>query len=422
MEIRNVVQLTLPTSTPQANNLSQWIQGQLLRATVVERLSSQTLLFKSGERLFEAASRNATSFKPGDSITLQVEKTSPPVVLKIVDKNQQIKLELQQQLIRKSLPKQNDMSALTALFKQFRSNGSNVSQALPLPVSKQLQQLINNMPKSHALGNSQGIQAAVKESGVFMESRLLEQIIRKTQQPITNSTPFSIEQDFKANLLKLRKTVSEQMQKPLLTHQLQNVTPDKPPASVLARTVIEGSNRRLSPEQAAMAEKSTAINKNNMDIAIKPDSTQLLKQLESSIARLETAQARSISTESSPVPHWRFEFPVTDKNDLDLVKLDLNKENSARSDTESANWAVNIEIDFQDIGRFCARLSCHEDDMNISLWAEHANLADMINKHLARLHEKFSRHGINNAVIRLQNTEPVNKETIRHTNLINISL
>ena len=180
--------------------------------------------------------------------------------------------------------------------------------------------------------------------------------------------------------------------------------------------------KQTNKERANLTDKSAAFPRNSLEHATKLDSSQLLKQLESSLARVENNQARSITTESNPLPHWRFEIPVSDNNDVDLLKLDLHKEHKDREGALDTNWTINIEIDFQDIGRFCARLSCHQDDMRVSLWTEHAALAGIIDKHLDKLHKQLSIHGINNAVIELQTHKPAYAESTMPHNLINISL
>ncbi len=422
MEIRNIIQPSISNSTSPAGNLSPLVQGQLLKATVVERLSAQTLLFKSGERLFEATSRGANSLKPGDAISLQVEKTGQPVLLKIVNNRQTIKQELQQTLLRESLPKQQDLRLLTTLFNQFKRSAGSVTQSLPLPLVKQLQQILKSFPTAQQIMTSQGIQTAVKESGLFLEARLMQHTNQRSQIPLANTSPFAVAQDFKANLLKLKKSLSELPQKPMSTHQFQDAKTNSAASSGMTQSAAGMINKQAATERANLSDKPMTISRNNIEHVTKLDSSQLLKQLEASLARVENNQARSIATESNPLPHWRFEIPVTDNNDVDLLTLDLHKEHSDREVASDKNWSINIEVDFQDIGRFCARLSCQQDDMRVLLWTEHAALSGMIDKHLDQLRKQLCMHGINNAVIELQNHEPASAESVMPNNLINISL
>ena len=184
--------------TSTSLKLSQWLIGQVLSATVTNRQSNNNVTLQIAGQQIEAKTNSDRPVQVGDKLNLIVEKKGEPTILRVIQhKLPEKTFELKQQLLRENLPKQSSLDKLTQLISQISKNTSSLSKALPAPIEKQIQKFIANLPDKSSVINETGIKTVVKDSGLFLESKLQTEKVEttkpdksdKTDKPSNNPAP-----------------------------------------------------------------------------------------------------------------------------------------------------------------------------------------------------------------------------------------
>jgi flagellar hook-length control protein FliK len=425
MDIQAALPTPLPVKATQLN-LSQWLLGQVLNATVTGRKSADTLILQIQSQHLEAKTSPDKVINVGEQLKLLVAKLGDPVVLRVLQQDSaKVVHEIKQQLLRESMPKQASMEKLTTVLNQVSKNAREVIKFFPAPVEQQFKKLIEHLPTKTNLNNEIGLKAAIKNSGVFFESKLLAEIsskkysgdLFKTTEQTTKQTPNQISgqtqyqgtaKDLKANLLLLSGVTNKYKQ------QIQN----------------QGNNFIKQAQTILFFEtmkKSTAKMENSVrttELTLKIDAETINKQVESSIARIEVNQSKAIIAQDNQTPVWSFEIPVKDKQDIDLVKLNIqaNEESKSRDKKEKL-WTANLKIDFEGIGAVSAKLSIIDKEVNATLWSENEILNELINDNLFLLNKQIEKCGLSTGkIICLEEAPAVQETQFSDHNLINITI
>ena len=298
------------------------------------------------------------------------------------------------------------------------NNAKEVLKILPLPIQKQIQKLIEQLPTQSTVKNSQTLKTAIKDSGLFLESKLLSEIIEKPEtknpqqgNPQTNNP--SITKDLKANLLQLADSITKHKQ------EAKN-SGDKPASkSLLSTPSFEAANKPTNK-----LDVRTETTSKLLDLNTKLDIEALSKQIESSVARIEVNQSKAVVTQDNQIPIWSVELPVKDKQHIDLLKLDIQEDKKPGGDKDIEKiWTVNLKINFDNIGSLSARLSMIRKEINATLWSEHKTLNDLINNNLPRLGEQIEKYGLQTGKIQCLEGKPDEvKDHMSNNNLINITV
>lgn len=418
-------------STPPVD-LKNWLVGKLLNASVVERRPGNTLLLKVQDQLIEARSQQPVALKPGENLTLRVMDNGNPAILKVEHQNPPSNFQLQQQLLRETLPRQAGLEKMNAVLKQVQAKAQGVVAALPAPVKKQLQKLIDTLPTPKSLNTGQGVKSALADSGLFLEAKLLSQA--KPQPPAAALARAPIQQvpvlpgtDLKANLLQLARVIKQAQP----ATQAATGSTTSTVSTKLAHAVVNeaaGLTKKNSTAGAAVVTTTQAAATQRQSAPVplvikQVDVEQLGKQVEAALARIETNQARAIVTDGQPLTAWNFEIPVKDQDELDLVKLDLEqRKNNDENEETQGNWTVNLRIEFESGGNLSARVSMFVSEMNVALWSHENNIDELIATNLNRLDERLHNKGLQ--LKQVQHIQLLEEKSgpQQETNLINITL
>lgn len=399
-------------------NLSQWMLGQVLNATVTGRKSADTLILQVNNQAIEAKTNSNKPITIGAQLKLVVEQQGSPVVLRVLQQESpKLIQETKQQLLRENVPKQASMEKLTSILNQTTKNPSGIIKGLTAPIEQQIKKLIDQLPTPINLKNEPGLKSAIKNSGIFLESKLLSEVTNKQNttsqaQAIVQSNSPNIAKDLKTNLLQLSELITKYKQ------DTQKPVPQLiKPAQVIALFAgAKNLNTNTKPEV-----RNTAV---LIDIDTKVDIETIRKQLESSIARIEVNQSKAVVTHDNQLPTWSIELPVKDKQDIDLLKLDIQHDRNSKSESEKENtWTVNLKINFQDKGTVSARLSILNKEVSATLWSEDQTLNDLIGNNLYLLSKRIKNCGLSmGKIVCLDGSPNSQDEHISANNLINISV
>jgi len=399
-------------------NLSQWMLGQVLNATVSGQKSADTLLLQINNQLIEAKTNSNKPLFIGAQLKLVVEQQGSPAVLRVLQQESpKLIQETKQQLLRENIPKQAGMEKLTSILNQTTHNPSGIIKGLIAPIEQQIKKLIDQLPTQVNLKNEPGLKSAIKNSGIFLESKLLAEVSKKRNstnqaQTIAQSNNPNIAKDLKTNLLQLSELINKYKQ------DAQKPAPQliKPAQVISFFESPTFSNTNTKPDV-----KNTAV---LIGVDSKVDIETISKQLEASIARIEVNQSKAVVTHDNQLPTWSIELPVKDKRDIDLMKLDIQHDRNSKHESEKEKaWTVNLKINFEDKGAVSARLSILDKEVNATLWSEDQTLNDLIDSNISLLNTRIENCGLSMGKIVCLAARPASQdEQMSADNLINISV
>lgn len=177
------------TRSPAA--IQQWQTGQLLQATVTESSIGKVLL-AIGNR--QVSTRTSLPLEKGQQLTLQVHSLGKLPVLKVVSTLKESPLAT---MVRLLLPRQAPLTPLLANMNQL---ARLPNPPTPPVLNELVRSTLRQMPDVRTVSTQQGLKKAIGDSGIFLESRLL-------QSTGSSAAPPAIQTDFKANLLRLIQLV-----------------------------------------------------------------------------------------------------------------------------------------------------------------------------------------------------------------------
>lgn len=424
-------------------NLSRLLVGQILNASVVEKKTLNTLILKVGNQLLEAKATQNKTLNVGEQLKLIVEKQDNPTTLRVIQHDPKIipretKQQLQQQLLREAIPKQAGLEKLTTLLSQVSKN-IKTSIQMPTPVEQQFKKLIDQLPEKNNLKNESGLKTAIKNSGIFLEAKLLTEAFNKDSSKLNTAfkTTHQASQKESSQLLKSNSNQSLlqpqklELAKDLKANLLQlsvalnKYKADSPPIKTSNDATLMKLPHLSSVE---VANKNTANTKEATikaaELALKAETETLNKQIESSVARIEVNQSKAVVSYENQSPLWSIEMPVKDEKDIDLLKLNIQADKDPNNNNEkNQQWSTDLKITFENIGTLSAKLFIKDKEVNATLWSDNKILNSLIDDNLAVLNKKIELHGLTTGKIICLKEAPAEQDIPQaNNNLISITI
>ena len=434
----NINQLTVKSAQL---NLSRLFVGQILNASVVSKKNPDTFFLQIGNQQIEAKTTQSRTLNIGEQLKLIVEKQNNPTTLRVMQHDPKVVItqESKQQLLRENIPKQAGLEKLTSVLAQVSKNIKASVKNLPAPIEQQFKKLIEQLPAKSSLKNESGLKTAIKNSGIFLEAKLLTEAFNKNDSklnsllktanqasqktssqllsPTSNSSlsqtqHLDIAKDLKANLLQLSDVINKVKQ----STQPEKITNNNVLIKQSQAASIEVANKNIAHSKEAAVKTA--------ELALKAETEALSKQIESSIARIEVNQSKAVVTHDNQAPLWSIEMPVKDEKDIDLLKLNIQADKDSKDSNENEQlWTTDIKITFENIGTLSAKLSILDKEVNATLWSDNETLNDLANNNLALLSKKMESHGLAIGKITCLKEAPLEKElSFNNSNLINITI
>ncbi|MFK8066772.1 MAG: flagellar hook-length control protein FliK [Gammaproteobacteria bacterium] len=336
----------LQPQNASATEIKNWATGQLLKATVLQQLSSSSLLLKVGNLKLTANTNVLLS--AGSQINLKVIRTGEQPSLQILQNNSRSAEQTNLNALRQALPKQASLS-------EFFSNIKTMSageQRLPPTVQQALNVIQAGLASRADLTNPEMIKKALKESGVFLESNLSKSSTTK----LAGSNP--VEGDLKGRLLRLVSLISN-----------------------------ESTNSTKQTEQKQSASNNSLLNflSNNK---LMPE---LQRHVESALARIQLNQLNSLPGLEQNQQAILLELPVKEKDKVDIFSLKITEEEDQKEEQEAQKkWAINLSFKLEGLGNLHAKLILGGQKIQASLWAEDQNTFELIQNNMDLLQQRLT--------------------------------
>lgn len=288
-------------------------------------------------------------------------------------------LALSQQLGSQS-NRQGSLEGLFSALQGLRGN-AEISEGLRTSIDK----LFGALPDAAQLSTAKGLAAALENSGILLESKLL------------GGQGQALPTDLKANLLRL------------ITQLLPNLPAGTPLTAAnaslaqampaLARDLL-GSLGKASNRQQALSFPLPSRLLQAMDG--EADLEALLKLAAAAISRLQTHQLSSLAQsqvgpDGNLLTTWQLELPMRNQQELVPLQVKIQRdEGNAQSKSEKKEtlWKVELAFDLDPLGPLQVQAQLAHGRLSSQLWAERSSTVSLIDAELDNLRQRLSAAGL----------------------------
>jgi len=282
---------------------------------------------------------------------------------------------------------QTQFSQQGSLSQLFKGLNTISTGSLSPALHKSVEQLLNSLPQLSQLSDPKKLIESLLNSGGQLESRLLSGAAEQASQ------------DIKANLLRL---VAQIM--PLLPSSATNLASSQ---SAMLSHALPGLLREqlLSSNQAQLREQALRFplpSRLLQNLDNPNDLGALLRLAAAAVSRLQTHQLASLgqthtNNDGSQVTVWQVEIPARDQQQMAPVQIKFQHEQPAPQQSDKpvpAVWRIDLSFDLEPLGPLHIQASLQGDSLSSQLWAQHSATAQLIDKELANLRDRFLGIGL----------------------------
>ncbi|WP_422909833.1 flagellar hook-length control protein FliK [Pseudomonas sp. MAC6] len=389
-ETRLALSVLMGTDKPLTSlDLEQLPVGTLLQGKVVA--SEQLLQSRSQQVIYKVLVNLLNTPLAGSKLSLETPLSLPlgSLLSAQVQGSQALnflplsgrldQLALSQQLGSQS----NRQGSLEGLFNALQGLRGNaeISEGLRTSIDK----LFGALPDAAQLSTAKGLAAALENSGILLESKLL------------GGQGQALPTDLKANLLRL------------ITQLLPNLPAGTPLTAAnaslaqampaLARDLL-GSLGKASNRQQALSFPLPSRLLQAMDG--EADLEALLKLAAAAISRLQTHQLSSLAQsqvgpDGNLLTTWQLELPMRNQQELVPLQVKIQRdEGNAQSKSEKKEtlWKVELAFDLDPLGPLQVQAQLAHGRLSSQLWAERSSTVSLIDAELDSLRQRLSAAGL----------------------------
>lgn len=276
--------------------------------------------------------------------------------------------------------RQGSLEGLFSALQGLRGN-AEMSEGLRTSIDK----LFGALPDAAQLSTAKGLAAALENSGILLESKLL------------GGQSQALPADLKANLLRL------------ITQLLPNLPAGTPLTAAnaslaqampaLARDLL-GSLGKASNRQQALSFPLPSRLLQAMDG--EADLEALLKLAAAAISRLQTHQLSSLAQsqvgpDGNLLTTWQLELPMRNQQELVPLQVKIQRdEGNAQSKSEKKEtlWKVELAFDLDPLGPLQVQAQLAHGRLSSQLWAERSSTVSLIDAELDNLRQRLSAAGL----------------------------
>ncbi len=318
--------------------------GQLLAARVLAQITPGRILLETSGRQLVAATDLA--LQAGDQLQLKVVESGPQPQLQVIAR---LPASTPTLVLRSALPKQ------IPLEQAFENLKAALDQPnLAPPVRAQIEALLNSLPKPSALVQSDKLQAAIEQSGLFAET----QAARSAQ---------AIQADLKTRLLELAASIES----------------PRAHSATFVPTPRAGLDDPLESAFRADTSRSQPL----LDLA---------QKVSGALARIVLDQLASLPKPDTQLFAWHLEIPFSEGERFKTLRLTITGEGNPnkRSSVTPRPWTVDLEIAPPGLGRIRAKLVLQGNQISSYFEGETEATVSLIEHHLNALAARLQAAGL----------------------------
>lgn len=369
-----------PSALQEANPaaLKSWQVGQILTATVAGVSGNGAVTLRINNLLLNA--QTSLSLQTGQTLKLEVARGGEQPLLKITQPA--TPQDVQTQALRQALPRQLPLAPLLANLSTVAARLQNA----PDPAGKELAQLarqvINGLAGKGDVSQGAGLKQAVLNSGVFLEAKLASALSGGPPLPPG---------DLKAGLLRLLAALERQ---PGGSNAAGERAATDTPAAARDAGRAAPTSAPLPPLRGALPQTQASVHAAQAETALSTSTTDMLRQTEGALARLQLSQLASLPSDQQPQRLWSLELPVLHDQRTDLFQLRIEEEAAGSQAGSVTPWSVMLAFDLPSLGPVHARILVNGPQVSATLWAERPSTAALFNDQLDELRNGLQRAGM----------------------------
>jgi hypothetical protein len=396
--------------------LSTWRVGQVLAATVVTSPQAGRAELRIGTLPVTAQTGNL-QLTPGQTLRLEVASLKQLPVLKLLGVLQQSPVD---QAVRDALPRQQPLMPLLSALTRLGAGGP-----LPPEVARFARELISRLPDPASVTQPAGLRQALRDSGLFLEAKLARPAAL-TAAPGTNPAAArggEFAGDLKANLLRLLRALRETAANSApVGPRVAGGSPGAaaaasaattpPPAAQLAAALAAAGVRPLpgappldpsaplqrgqppQPPPAALAQLAR-LQEQTLS------RSELLRQVEGALARVQLNQLSSLPQERAQPPEWLIELPVRREGETDVWGLRISRDperdggrDAGRDGDGGPGWTVMLAFDLPGIGPMQSRINLRGEQVGAQFFSREPGILPLVAEHLPLLQARLQQAGL----------------------------
>lgn len=122
--------------------------------------------------------------------------------------------------------------------------------------------------------------------------------------------------------------------------------------------------------------------------------TDMNKQLDGALARIQLNQLCSLAQEDPTRQIWQFELPMRQGDQVDLFQFMVKRGRASSDDDEAVCWSLVLRMDLARLGPMRVQLRLHDNLISALVWSENATTTALVTDHLTDLQDAFERKGL----------------------------
>lgn len=350
-----------------------WAVGQLVHATVLQRLSASNVIVSiDGDKLVAST---PTSLAPGQQLVLRVSSLGPRPLLHLVP----ISLTAFQGGSRNgSVAVGYPISALQQLLNTLvwlTNDQEPLVSVLPQAVRDLAADVLSAVRTAETLTVPRGLQRALWDAGLLLEARLAN---LARGRPSTSE----IDLDFKGRLLRLRSALGQHVQ-------------------LSACGALAGA----IPRYAAPASKRVPCLPTPLGVS-GAFLERLFATIETAVQRIEARQLGSLARGAKGAFSWHVEIPFVCGDRVRTVELVIERYSRHSGPVEAAVWIARLTLDANGLGLVHARVTLTGQTIAVQFWAAHSATLASLAGQTERLVSGLNRLGLSVISIRCEQGTP----------------
>lgn len=336
-------------------------KADLQRQTIATTVSWQQIVNLTTAKL--SSDDRAVTLAKGQWLLLEViNDAEPPQFKLVVPPHAAANERLIAETVKQNLPIQESatklLNSLTGL-----ENKADVPQLL----KRLAREILQGLPQRSQLTEPEGLRQQIDNSGRLLEAKLMQ---------FGKNPAIDLQDDFKLKVLRLIG--------------------------------------QLPSESEVKADGK--LQENGLNLV-----KEILQQSRSTLARIVLDQLASLPKEEGNKLTWLVELPFFDRQRVDTVALQIEREKSSTSNGIKKNWSVTMTLSPPGLGTIHCKLHSYDNIVSTRFWSDCATTVSKINQHLASLKQQLEAEGIKPGLIEVQQGRPQRTTTppLSGQNLLN---
>lgn len=355
--------------------------GQALKAVVLTPLNDGEVTININGQKMNA--KTSHPFTPGETLDVKVVNTEDEIVLQVQQQAQNasgLQKTILQNALMQALPKQAAPGNLLENLAQLVQYGQLAqNDKLPPNIMQQIKTLLATIPALSQL--PQQLSRAINQSGVFLESALLQ------WQPGMPTEP--LQTDFKAQYLKLLNSLPIELKNSLM----------------LSANTAQNANPSLQKEPLPLPgaipqplHKDAALNMTNSS----PEAIQtaLHEQVSQALSRITANQVTHL-TQNALMDDNKTGFLImmdipikTPENDIDVIPLMIKQRKPSATEPD-AQWSMSFAVSLSELGDMQGTVSMTGNEVSVKINAEKQEAIDTLQHYQGDMESLLRDLGLN---------------------------